>query len=86
MNTETVLILLAGIVGLITTILKIKQEQDKKKSTPEIRYYEDKNNFDKALSENNTDDLSSAFELLRSESVKSGGDFRGENDKKITER
>lgn len=84
--TSNLVIVLTGIVGLLSTILKIYLDNKNKSQTPEAKYEQDIQKFDQAIANNNADDITTAFEQLHAEALKRGGDSGGQSSEEITKR
>lgn len=68
---ETNLIyLLAGLVGLFSTLLKLAIDIKNKGASPDEKYKSDMADFDKAIASGDADSITLAFEQLRRESEK----------------
>ena len=84
--TSNIAIVLAGIVGMLSTILKIYLDSKSKSQTPEVRYEKDIQKFDQSIANNDADDLTTAFEQLHAEALKRGGNTGGQTGEETPKR
>ena len=76
---ETAILFLTGLLGLISTLLKLAIDIRNKKESPDGKYEIDIQKFDKALATGDPDAIGLAFEQLRREAEKRDRDTGRQN-------